>query len=117
MDNKPWGMDQKGFITLMHLSQLAGFLVPYAGLILPVLMWLTNKDSAKEIDDHGKVIMNWMITYLVASVICGILTFIFIGVLGFIVIGIVNFIFIILGAAKANQGVLWPYPFSIQVFK
>ena len=36
--NKPWGMELNAFCMLMHLSQLAGFLIPLAGFVLPVVM-------------------------------------------------------------------------------
>ena len=117
MSDKPGGMEHKVFLTLMHVSQLAGYVIPLAGLVLPVLMWAMNKDSSEEIDRHGKVILNWMITVLIASAVCFVLTFILIGALGFMILGVVNLIFVIIGAAKANQGELWVYPFSIQAFK
>lgn len=117
MNNKPWGIEHKTFLTLMHISQLAGYIIPYAGLVLPILMWAMNKESSKEIDRHGKVILNWMITVLIASVICFVLTFILIGGLGFAILFVLNLVFIIIGAVKANQGELWPYPFSVKIFK
>ena len=116
MESKPWGIEHKTFITLMHLSQLTGYLIPFANVVLPVLMWAMNKDDSEEIDKHGKVILNWLVTVLIASAVCFVLTFILIGALGFIVLGLVNLAFIIIGAVKANQGELWPYPFSIKVF-
>ncbi|MFC3093190.1 DUF4870 domain-containing protein [Alteromonas sediminis] len=117
MDNRPWGMEQGTFLTLMHLSQLAGYLIPYAGLALPVIMWATNKDDSELIDRHGKVILNWMITMIIASVVCYILMFVLIGFLGFAILAVVNLVFVIVGAVKASQGELWTYPFSLKIIK
>jgi len=117
MDNRPWGMEQGAFITLMHLSQLAGYLIPYAGLALPVIMWAMNKDWNEEIDRHGKVILNWMITMVIASIVCTVLMLVLIGFVGLAIIAVVNLVFVIIGAVKANQGELWSYPFSLKIIK
>ncbi|MBU3023480.1 DUF4870 domain-containing protein [Aestuariibacter sp. A3R04] len=114
---KPWGMEEKTFLMLMHLSQLAGFLVPGAGLVLPIVMWATNREQSERIDAHGKVILNWLISVIIYAVICFILTFIVIGALLFVALGITSLVFIIMAALKANEGVLWPYPLSFKFIK
>lgn len=53
-----FGMEENAFLMLMHLSQLAGLIVPLAGFIVPVLMWVTNKDQNANVDKHGKNILN-----------------------------------------------------------
>jgi uncharacterized Tic20 family protein len=116
-DLKPWGMEKKVFLMLMHLSQLSGFIIPLAGLILPIIMWATNKDLSKDIDNHGKVILNWIFSSLIYFAVCFVLTFIFIGVIGFFVVGICSIVFAIIGGIKANDGVLWQYPLSIKFYK
>lgn len=113
---KPWGMEEKTFLLLMHLSQLSGVVVPGAGLVLPIVMWATNKDKSEEIDKHGKVILNWMISAIIYSIICFIFIFVIVGIFAFIALMIVNLIFAIVGAVKANEGELWRYPLSITFF-
>lgn len=113
---KPWGMENNTFLMLMHLSQLASYLIPGAGLVLPIIMWATNKDKSPVIDQHGKVILNWMISSLIYAVVCAILIFVVIGIFGLIALGIMNLVFVILGGVKANAGTLWAYPLSIKFF-
>lgn len=115
-DYQPWGMEENTFLMLMHLSQLSGIMIPGAGLVLPIVMWATNKDDSKEVDRHGKMILNWIISAIIYSIVCFILMFIVIGFLGFIVLLFVNLIFTIIGAVKANEGELWRYPLSIKFF-
>ena len=114
---KPWGMELKSYLLLMHLSQLAGFIIPLAGLIMPIIMWATNKDQSREIDNHGKVILNWLISAIIYAAICTFLMVVVIGVFGFIVLGICALIFAVIGAIKANEGILWHYPLSIKFLK
>jgi uncharacterized Tic20 family protein len=114
---KPWGMELKSFLLLMHLSQLASFVVPLAGLVLPIVMWATNKQASPEVDAHGKSIINWIISLIIYSVISGILCLVIIGFFLLIAIGICSIVFCIIGGIKANAGTLWKYPMTISFIK
>ena len=46
-----WGMKENTFTMLMHLSQLLNFAWGI-GVILPIVMWATNKDDSEVIDRH-----------------------------------------------------------------
>ncbi|WP_440873658.1 DUF4870 domain-containing protein [Thalassotalea sp. PLHSN55] len=107
--NKPWNIELKSFCMLMHLSQLSGILIPGLGFFLPIIMWATTKDKAVEIDAHGKVILNWMLSFMIYFLI---ILSIF-GVFGVLALLAYNFIFIIIGAIQANKGATWRYPLSI----
>jgi uncharacterized Tic20 family protein len=113
---KPWGMEVKQFCMLMHLSQFAGFIIPGAGLVLPIVMWATNKDNHKEVNLHGLVIFNWMISAFIYFFGCFILSFLLIGIPMMLALGIAALVFTILAAIKANEGTYWPYPLSIDFF-
>lgn len=114
---KPWGMEKRSFLMLMHLSQLSSIVIPGAGLVLPIVMWATNKDQSEDIDKHGKVILNQMISALIYAVICVILIFVVVGVFALFALGITGLVFAIIGAIKANEDKLWEYPISIKFFK
>lgn len=114
---QPWGLDIPTFCLLMHLSQFAGFVVPFAGIVLPIVMWATNKDEFPEIDSHGKNIVNWVLSLLIYTVIAAILMFVVIGFFLFFGLMLMNIIFAIIGAVKASQNVAWQYPLSIKFFK
>jgi uncharacterized Tic20 family protein len=112
-----WGMNEKSFLLLMHLSQFAGLIVPGAGLALPIVMWLTNKDNNERIDQQGKYITNWIISVVIYLAASAILTIIFIGIIGLFAVGIAALVFPIIGAIKANEGEIWKYPLTIQFIK
>ncbi len=116
-EKKPWGMDMPSFLTLLHLSQLAGLLLPYAGLVLPLVMWLTNRDDFPEVDRHGKMIVNWMISLTIYLVVAAILTLLIIGLPLLIVLALLALIFPIVGGIKAGNGELWHYPLTIEFVK
>jgi len=116
-DDKYWGMPLNAYCMLLHLSQLASVIVPGLGFVLPIVMWATNKDKNEEIDRHGKVTLNWMISLFIYSVICVLLWIILIGIFGFFILVVLNVVFAIVAAIKANNGELWVYPLSIRFFK
>jgi len=111
---KPWGMEEKAYLMFMHLSQLVGFIVPFAGIIIPIVMWATNKDKSSEIDQHGRVIINWLISALIYAVIGFVLIFVVIGIFALLALAIASIVFAIVGAVKANENKLWAYPLSIK---
>lgn len=115
--DKYWGMPLNTYCMLLHLSQLSSVLVPGLGFVMPVVMWATNKDNNAEIDRHGKVTLNWMISLFIYSAICVLLWILIIGMLGFFVLIILNVVFALVAAIKANNGELWVYPLSIKFFK
>ncbi|WP_413665269.1 DUF4870 domain-containing protein [Microbulbifer sp. ANSA003] len=115
-DYRPWDMELNTFLMLLHLSQLAWVVIPGAGFVLPIIMWATTRDRSQEIDKHGKMIFNWMLSLLIYSIISAILIFFIIGIFGLIALAIINVIFIVIGAIRANEGQFWRYPLSIRFF-
>ncbi|EAS19901.1 DUF4870 domain-containing protein [Nonlabens mediterrranea] len=111
---RPWGMELNQFCMFMHLSQFAGYLVPFVGIILPIVMWLTNKDQSRIVDQHGKDIVNWIISSFIYSIIGLILTCAVIGIPLLIGLAILTIVFPIIGAVKAAEGSFYKYPITIK---
>ena len=110
-ETRQWSM-------FLHFSLLAGWIVPLAGLIVPILLWQMKKDELPGIVPHAHVVINWMVTSLVYGLICFVLMFVLVGIFGFIALAIATIIFAIVGGLKANEGVLWEYPGTIiKIFK
>ncbi|PIE22122.1 MAG: hypothetical protein CSA62_14130 [Planctomycetota bacterium] len=105
-----WGM-------AIHLSQFCGYLVPLAGLIVPILIWQTKKNDSPIIDRHGRIVANWMMTVIPLAAIFFVLTLAIIGLPLLIVLGVIVIIFPVVGAIKAQSGEAWKYPGSIPFFR
>jgi uncharacterized Tic20 family protein len=110
MTDKQWAM-------LLHFSILAGFILPILGLVIPVIIWQMKKTDLPEIDAHGKVVVNWIISLVIYWIVCLLLAFMFIGVPLLFVLAALCVIFPIVGGIKANNGEVWKYPLSIQFLK
>ncbi|MEE9369012.1 MAG: DUF4870 domain-containing protein [Pontiella sp.] len=72
-----------------------------------------KRNSSREIDIHGRIVMNWLLSEIIYGIIFGLLCFIVIGIPFIIALGIVAMIYPIIGAAKASCGETWNYPSSI----
>lgn len=110
---RPWGMDERTFCVLLHVSQFAGWLVPIAGFILPLTMWVTEKTKSELVDRHGRVVMNWVFSSIIYGVVSLILVGVLIGVPLLLALLVIEFIFALMGAVKASNGLVWSYPLSI----
>lgn len=100
----------------LHFSQFCGYLVPLAGLIVPIVLWQVKKAESPLIDRHGRIVMNWIITEFIFLVVFALLAFVLVGIPLLIALGILGIIFPIIGGIKANHGEVWSYPLSIRFF-
>jgi uncharacterized Tic20 family protein len=98
----------------LHLSMLAGILVPFAGLVAPIVIWQVKKNELPGIDIHGVNAVNWIITAVIAGIVFGILCIVLIGIPLLIILGILGIVFPIIAAVKANEGQVWAYPMSFR---
>ena len=110
-----FGLTENSYLLLMHLSQFLMF--TFIGFIVPIIMWILNKDNSTKVDMHGKNIINFMISMFVYFSVAGILCIILIGVPVLIILGTLAFIFIIIATLKAGNGEYWEYPLSIKFLK
>lgn len=108
--------ETRQWATFLHLSSLAGVLVPGAGFVLPIVLWQLKKNELPGIDAHGKVVTNWIASSLIYGAICGMLVFVLVGLPLLGILAVLGLIFPIIGAIKANNGELWTYPLSIRFF-
>ena len=105
--------NQNQMAMFLHLSLLAGLIVPFAGFVLPILIWQLKKEEMPELDPHGKVVVNWIISSLIYAAVMFVLVFVLIGIPLLIALAVLGIIFTIVGGIKDNDGIVWKYPLSI----
>lgn len=114
------GMDENTYLMVMHLSQFFGYITAGLGFIAPIILWLINKDKNDAVDQHGKNILNFLISWIIYGLAGFVLTFtIILSIVGIpllIVLAVLQVVFIILAAVKANNGEFWKYPMTISFF-
>lgn len=104
----------------VHFSIVAGFVIPVAGLLLPIVLWQLKKDEFPAVDAHGKTVANWLLSAIVYFLLCLALAMV-VGLFGFalltVALSLSTLGFAIVGGIKANEGESWEYPLSIQFLK
>ena len=100
--------------TLAMLTHLSGIIL---GFIVPLIIWLINKDKADKgfLNDQAKEALNFQITLLIVYVVGMVLTVILIGALINLVAWVICIILSIMAALKANEGVAYRYPFALRL--
>jgi uncharacterized Tic20 family protein len=109
-ETRTWAM-------ILHLSLLSGLVLPVAGLIAPIIIYVVKKDSLPGIVPHGYVVFNWMISAVIYAILSLILMIVVIGFFTIFAVLILSIAFPIIGGIKASEGQVWPYPLSIPIFK
>ena len=110
--------EDRNLLVAAHLSQLLDFVTGIGGFIIPLILWLTQKDKVLQMDEHGKQLVNFQISTFIYSILCiPLILFLGLGILGFIVLGVLVLIFPIINAIKASNGEPIYYPLSIQFLK
>jgi len=110
--------EDRSLLVITHLSQLLDLITGFGGFIVPLILWLTQKEQVFAMDNHGKSIMNFQISMFIYAVVCIPLIFLFgLGILGLIAIGIICLVFPIINAVKASNGEEPSYPLSMEIIK
>ena len=95
----------KQLLVITHLSQLLTYITGFGGLVVPLVIWLTQRDKIQEMDVHGKAIVNFQLTILLLSILSiPAILLLGLGILALIFIGIVAFVLPIVNAIKVNNG-------------
>ena len=102
---------------VLHLSLLAGFVIPLAGMVAPIIIWQLKKEEMPGLDAHGKVVTNWIISSIIYGGVSVLLIFVLIGIPLIVLLCLVGVIFPIIGGIKASDGEVWKYPMSIAFFR
>ena len=110
--------DDKQLLVITHISQLLNLITGFGGLIVPLIIWLTQKDKVLGMDQQGREIINFQISLFIYSIVCIPLILLFgLGILLLIVVGLIMLIFPIINAIKVSNGEVPNYPFTLNILK
>ncbi|MCF6297310.1 MAG: DUF4870 domain-containing protein [Flavobacteriaceae bacterium] len=120
---------------LLHLSAFFGYVFPFGGVIAPMVIWELKKDESDFINQTGKEVINFNLSFLLYTFVLGISIFPFafrsffselyhfdlFGIISMVsligVLGVIRFVLIITAATKINQGEIYTYPLTIKFIK
>ncbi|MGE0018793.1 MAG: DUF4870 domain-containing protein [Draconibacterium sp.] len=100
-DLMDWNIvEDKGFLTAMNLSALGFLFFPLLGILIPLILWISKKDKVKNVNEMGKAILNFQITWFLIVVV----TFILSGMLFVIFLYVYNFVITIVNSYIVYRG-------------
>ena len=117
--NDPFGKKiDTQLLMFTHLAQLLSAITGVGGLIVPLILWLTQKDKIVDMDTHGKAIINFQLTLWVYAILSiPAILLLGLGIVMLELIRLASVVFPILNAIKASNGELPYYYGSIKFIK
>lgn len=109
-DERQWGM-------FTHLAALAAFVIPFGSIIGPLIIYMIKKDEFEFVNDQGKEVINFQITWALIFLVSGLLILVAIGIFLLIGFGVAWIVLVIIGISKANQGIYHRFPMTIRFIK
>lgn len=106
--HNPQGDDQL-WIVFSHISILLG-----VGILLPLIVYLVKKDDSPRVSEHAKEALNFHISIIIYSFVCGI-TCVGAPLIPVIVIG--GMVYAIIAAIKASDPIPFRYPLTLRLVK
>ncbi len=109
--------DECNLAVLCLLLQFAGMICPFGNLLAPLILWLLKRKESAFLDEVGKEVVNFQISLIVYSFVCGFLLFVVIGFPLLAMLGIWALILIVLATKKASEGRVFRFPWIFRLIR
>jgi len=103
--------DERNIAMLTHLLAL------FSSFLGPLIIYLVKKDESPFIRDNARNVLNFQISLFIYYLVGGVLCMILIGIPIVIATSIMHLVCCIIGAVKANGGIVYKYPLTITFIK
>jgi hypothetical protein len=109
--------EERTYAMFCHLGALSGFVVPFGNIIVPLILWLTKRESSPFVDMHGKEAINFQISLLIYFLISAVLILLLVGIFLLAGLCIFNLVIVIIAGVRAKSGESFRYPLTIRFIK
>ena len=95
----------RSLLVVTHLTQLLSYVIGFGSLIVPLIIWLSTRNTVEDMNEHGKAVVNLqlsIILYILISIPAILL--LGLGILTLIGTAILGFVMPIVNAVRANNG-------------
>lgn len=105
--------DLRGLAAVTHLSGLAGYVVPFGGILVPIIIWVVKRDTPVIARIARQAIFLNLAAFL--GVLLGVVLFVTVillpvALLLWAVLAVVVIALPVVGAIKATEGTYYRYP-------
>ena len=105
-------------LVVTHLSQLLTYITGFGGLVVPLILWLTQRDKVVSMEHQGKQIVNFQLSLIVYCILSIPLILVFgLGILLLIGVSILSIAIPIVNAIKVKNHEPPVYFMSIDFIK
>jgi uncharacterized Tic20 family protein len=109
--------EERQWAMFSHLGTFAAFVIPFANIIAPLIIWQLKKGESAFVVQHSKESLNFQISLMIYSLASALLVLIFIGVLLLVGLFVFNIIAVVIAGVRANEGAYYKYPMAIKFFR
>lgn len=104
------------WLLVFHLLPLVGALIPFANLILPLILWAYKRDEHPLFEEHGRAVINFHLTVTLAFMLGIVLLVLLfpVGLLLLILIAVYALILIFWNTKQISKNEGCNYPLSIR---
>jgi len=115
----PNSQQDRSWCVGLHLSGLSGIVLgfAFAHILAPLVIWMIKKADSPLIDETGKEVLNFQISYSIYFAVTMIGWFFCIGVPLSFALAIAWIVFTIIAAIKTSNGENYRYPYIIRFLK
>lgn len=106
--------NEQDLSMVCHLLGLCGLVLPFLNIGAPLMLWLWKKDRSYDLDQQGREVINFQLSWTIYFCLAWSLTLILIGFLLLPLVGITWAVLVVLGALTAKRGLLYRYPLTIR---
>jgi len=115
--------ENRGLLMMTNFSAFSFILLPFLGVVIPFVIWVSNRKTIKDLDKTGRGMLNFQITWFILLVLWflfistklvslfqldsipgRITTVISMQAIGLIFLYFYNFVFVIINAFRIDRG-------------
>ena len=105
---------ERHYAVAIHLTTFA-FLIFQPAVIIPLVLWLVKKDESRFNDDHGREVVNVLITGAIFTFVAGALFIAVVPIIALLVWYVAIGINLVRGAMAAGRGEYFRYPMTLRI--
>ena len=112
-DTAQGGAADRKWLLLLHLSPIAGFMIPFASLVVPLILWAYKRDDHPLYDAHGRAVVNFHLTVTLAFMagVALLLVLFQVGILLIILTSAYTLALILLNARRVMNNESYKFPY------
>lgn len=61
--------NDKNIATILHLSSLTQYIIPFGNFIFPIIIWSSKKNDSEFVDFNGKQVLNFQLSIFLYSAV------------------------------------------------